>query len=204
MDAIAEKPLLVFWRNGEIKSIYMDSSESVSSANLKRGLASLLQYRVFDDDVQERDASGLCNVTYHSLGPRTLGKRKTFCEHSALPSRKQHPNPLFGVKLATTRNSTYELTQHLLPSMVRDEEQHKMTLAARPEVGTIVISKRTLELVPDTLNAKTVNADTLKLAVAALQPGFQEMNIELQMEPSTCPTSGCQTVSWRQDFCYLQ
>ncbi|XP_076679116.1 microsomal triacylglycerol transfer protein [Andrena cerasifolii] len=194
VDAIAEKPLLVFWRNGEIKSIYMDSSESVSSANLKRGLASLLQYRVFDDDVQERDASGLCNVTYHSLGPRTLGKRKTFCEHSALPSRKQHPNPLFGVKLASTRNSTYELTQHLLPSMVRDEEQHKMTLAARPEVGTIVISKRTLELVPGTLNAKPVNADTLKLAVTALQPGSQEMNIELQTEPSTCPSSGCQTM----------
>ncbi|XP_053999073.1 microsomal triacylglycerol transfer protein [Hylaeus anthracinus] len=194
VSVIARKPLLVVWKNGEIKSVYMDPSESVSSANLKRGLASLFQYRVFDDDVEERDASGLCNVIYHSLGPKTVGKRKTVCEQSALPPRKRHPNPLFGVKLASTRNSTYELTQNLLPSMVRDEERHEMTLTARPEIGTIVISKRTLELVPGTLTVETVQANTLKEAIAALQPRYQETNMELQLEQSTCPNGVCQTI----------
>lgn len=192
--AIAQKPLLVLWKNGEIKSLYMDASESISSANVKRGLASLFQYRVFDNDVQERDASGLCNVTYHSLGPKTVGKRKTFCKHSLLPQRKRHPNPLFGVKVASTYNSTYELTHNLLPSLVREQEYHKIISIARQELGTTVISKRTLVLVPDTVNVKTVQADTLKQAVAALLPGAQETNIELQLEPTTCPNGVCQTI----------
>ncbi|CAK9812892.1 Microsomal triacylglycerol transfer protein [Anthophora plagiata] len=194
INALAKNPWLVVWRNGEVHSIFMDATENISSANLKRGLASLFQYRVFDDDVQERDASGLCNVTYHSLGPKTVGKRKTFCKQSTLPLRKRHPNPLFGVKLTSTRNSTYELTQILLPSLVRDDEMHRMVLTARPEVGTIVTSKRTLELLPDMLSAKTVQADTLHQAVVALQPGSRETSIDLQLEPSPCPDSGCPTI----------
>ncbi|CAK9819902.1 Microsomal triacylglycerol transfer protein [Anthophora quadrimaculata] len=194
ISTLAKNPWLVVWRNGEVHSIFMDATENISSANLKRGLASLFQYRVFDDDVQERDASGVCNVTYHSLGPKTVGKRKTFCKQSTLPLRKRHPNPLFGVKLTSTRNSTYELTQILLPNLIRDDEMHRMVLTARPEVGTIVTSKRTLELLPDILNAKTVQADTLHQAVAALQPGSRETSIELQLEPSPCPESGCPTI----------
>lgn len=173
----------------------MDTAESVSSANLKRGLASLFQYTVFDSDVEERDASGLCKVTYYSLGPRTMGKRKISCEQNILPPKKRHPNPLFGVKLTSTRNSTYELTQQLLPSLIRDEEGHRMALTARPEVGSIVTSKRTLELLPGTLSANTVQADTLNQALAAAQPGYRETSIELQLEPFSCPDHGCPTVS---------
>ncbi|XP_076241599.1 microsomal triacylglycerol transfer protein [Calliopsis andreniformis] len=194
VDTIAQKPLLLLWRNGQIKSIYLHTSESVSSANLKRGLAGLFQYRMLDDDIQEWDASGLCNVTYHSLGPKTIGKRKTSCIHNALPPTRRHPNPLFGVKLASTRNSTIELTQKLLPSLVREQERHKMMLAGRSEVGTTVTSERTLELIPGSLSARKVQADTLKEAVAALQPGFQETNMELQMEPVACPGGSCQTL----------
>lgn len=187
-----------------MQSIFMDPAESVSSANLKRGLASLLQYRVFDNDVEERDASGLCTVIYHSLGPETVGKRKTSCEQNTLPSRKRHPNPSFDVRVSSSRNSTYELTQDLLlPSLIRDEERHRMVLAARPEMGTIVTSERTLELLPGTLNAKTVQADTLKQAVAAVQPGCRETSIELQLEPFACPDSGCPTVSSKNFFIYF-
>ncbi|XP_033314809.1 microsomal triglyceride transfer protein large subunit isoform X2 [Bombus bifarius] len=194
INALAQKPLLIFWRNGDVNSIFMDTAESVSSANLKRGLASLFQYTVFDSDVEERDASGLCKVTYHSLGPRTMGKRKISCKQNILPPKKRHSNPLFGVKLTSTRNSTYELTEQLLPSLIRDEESHRMALTARPEVGAIVTSERTLELLPGTLSAKTVQADTLNQALAAAQPGYRETSIELQLEPFSCPDYGCPTI----------
>ncbi|XP_076635273.1 microsomal triacylglycerol transfer protein isoform X1 [Colletes latitarsis] len=194
VDEIVKKPLFVLWKNGDIKSVYMDPSESVSSANLKRGLASLFQYKVLDDDVQELDASGLCNVTYHSLGPNTVGKRKTFCKHSSLPPRKRHPNPLFGVKLASTRNSTYELTEYYLPKIIHDEETHKTTLTVRSGVGTIVTSKRTLERIPDVLPTNIAKMDTLEQAIVMLLPGCHETNIELQLEPSTCPNDVCQTI----------
>nr|XP_003704407.1 PREDICTED: LOW QUALITY PROTEIN: microsomal triglyceride transfer protein large subunit [Megachile rotundata] len=194
IQKVSEKPALIVWKNGEIQSLFMDASESASSANLKRGLVSLFQYKVFDGEVQERDASGLCNVTYHSLGPMTVGKRKTFCEHNNLPTRKRHPNPLFDVKVASLRNATYELTQQFRPNMVREQERHKMTLTARPEMGTVVTSERTLELLPGAVNAKKVQADNLKQAVAAILPGSREMSVELQLEPFSCPDNGCPTI----------
>lgn len=70
-----------------------------------------------------------------------------------------------------------------------------MGLAARPEVGTVVTSKRTLELLPGTVSAKTVQADTLKQAVVAVQPGCRETSIELEYEAPACPEVGCPTVS---------
>ncbi|XP_031836088.2 microsomal triacylglycerol transfer protein isoform X1 [Nomia melanderi] len=194
VDAAGKKPLFLLWRHGEIKEIYMHPSETVSSANLKRGLASLFQYKVFDGDVQERDASGLCNVTYHSLGPKTVAKEKTFCEQSTLPLKSRHPNPLFDVKVVSNRHSTYDLTQYLLPNKVHVEERHKMVLTARPEAGTTVISDGILELVPGTLTAKSVQADTAMEAISWLQSGFKKTSIELQLEPATCPTGGCQTL----------
>ncbi|XP_017892717.2 microsomal triglyceride transfer protein large subunit-like, partial [Ceratina calcarata] len=132
IDILSQKPLFILWKNGEVISVFMDPSETVSSANFKRGLASLLQYRVFDSDVWERDASGFCNVTYHSLGPKTIKKEKIHCEKNGLPPVKRHPNPLFGVKVAGSHVSTYELTQELVPKIVVEEERHKMTLTARP------------------------------------------------------------------------
>ncbi|XP_076765695.1 microsomal triacylglycerol transfer protein isoform X1 [Xylocopa sonorina] len=194
INDLATNPLLMVWRNGEVQSIFLDAKESVSSANMKRGLASVLQYRVFDNDIQERDASGLCNVTYHSLGPKTVEKRKTHCEQTTLPPTKRHSNPIFGVKLESVRTATYELTQQLLPSFVREKERHRMMLAAKMEVGTTVTSERTLELLPGTISARTVHANTLKQAVAAVRPGCKETGIELQLEPSTCPDSRCPTL----------
>nr|XP_034178369.1 microsomal triglyceride transfer protein large subunit [Osmia lignaria] len=190
---VVEKPVLIFWRKGEIQSVFMDASESVSSANLKRGLASLFQNAMFGEGVQERDASGLCNVTYRQLDTKIVEKRKTFCEQNSLPARKRHPNPLFDVKITSTRNATYEPLAQFLPYKVREEERHKMTLTARSDMGTIVTSERTLEMI-DATEVKSVQADTLKQAVAAVLPGAREVNIELQLEPSICPDSGCPTI----------
>ncbi|KZC14768.1 Microsomal triglyceride transfer protein large subunit [Dufourea novaeangliae] len=194
VDIVGEKPLLLLWRNGEILAIYMDESETVSSANLKRGLASLFQYRVFDGEIQEKDASGLCNVTYQSLGPETITKTKKSCEKTTLPARKRHPNPLFRVNVVSEHASTYELTNSLLPSMVHAEEKHKMMLAASPEIGTIVTSARTLELVPGVLETKTVTGDSVEEAITFIGPAFRERSIELQLEPTTCPDGGCPTL----------
>lgn len=192
----AEKPFLVIWRHGHVQAVYMDAAESVSSANLKRGLASLFQYRTLDDEhIHQRDASGLCNVTYVSLGPQSIQKQKTDCVQSSLPRRKLHPNPVFDVSLASTRNATYTLTHSLLPERVVEHEAHRMTLTSKSDVGTTVLSERTLEQLPQPLSVNPVQADTVKHAIALLQPGYRETDIDLQLEPAACPDAGCPTVN---------
>lgn len=184
----------MFWRHGDIEGIYIDSTDNASSANLKRGLASLFQYRTLDDEVRQRDASGICDVAYVSTGENTIKKTKTACTHDTLPPPRRHPNPVFAVKLESYRNSEYLLTQSLLPEQVIDFEGHKITLASKLDIGANVLSERTLKQAPEILSANIVQADSAKHAVMILEPGYRESGIELQPEPVTCPNTGCPTV----------
>ncbi|XP_014474918.1 PREDICTED: microsomal triglyceride transfer protein large subunit isoform X2 [Dinoponera quadriceps] len=192
----AEKPFLVLWRYGDIQVVFMDVAESVSSMNLKRGLVSLFQYRTLDDEyVRQRDASGLCNVTYVSLRPQTIYKQKTDCVQSSLPRRKLNPNPVFNVNLVSTRNATYVLTHSLLPEHVVDHETHRMALTSKSDVGTTVLSERTLEQLPQPLKENVIQADTVRQVTTHLRPlGYRQTDIELQLEPTTCPDAGCPTI----------
>jgi len=194
INELAEKAFFVVWRYGDVQALYMDPDESVSSANLKRGLASLFQYRTLDDEVRQRDASGLCDVVYESSDKRTITKRKVNCTRNTLPPPRRHPNPIFAVELESWRNSTYTLTQSLLPEHVVDHEAHRMTLAAKSDIGTVVVSERTLERNPQVARATTVHANSLKQAIALLQPGYRETKVELEAEPTICPDTGCPTV----------
>lgn len=194
VNQVAEKPFFVLWRRGDIVAIYIDSDDNASAANLKRGLASLFQYRTLDDEVRQRDASGICDVVYVSTGENIIEKRKTACTYDTLPPPRRHPNPVFAVKLESYRNSTYLLTQSLLPERVLDYEGHRITLASKLDIGTNVLSERILEQAPEVLSASVVQADSAKHAVMMLEPGYRESNIELQPEPVTCPNTGCPTI----------
>ncbi|XP_011862749.1 PREDICTED: microsomal triglyceride transfer protein large subunit isoform X2 [Vollenhovia emeryi] len=194
VDEVAERPFFVLWRHGDIEAVYMDPAESASSANLKRGLASLFQYRTLDDEVRQRDASGLCHVAYVTSGDNVVEKRKTACAHGTLPPPKQHPNPVFAVSLESYRNSTYVLTQSLLPESVTDYEAHRMTLVAKSDVGTSVVSERTLRQSAEVLSASAVQANSARHAVMLLKPEYKDVGIELQPVPATCPDAGCPTI----------
>ncbi|KAL0115857.1 hypothetical protein PUN28_011023 [Cardiocondyla obscurior] len=194
IEDVAERPFFVLWRHGDVEAVYMDPAESASSANLKRGLASLFQYRTLDDEVRQRDASGLCDVIYVTSGDNVIEKRKTTCVHDTLPPRKQHPNPIFAVRLESYRNSTYVLTQSLLPDYVVDREAHRTVLVSKPDVGTSVVSERTLKQTDDVLSATTIQANSAKHAVMLLKPEYKEAGIELQPMPATCPDAGCPTI----------
>lgn len=196
VEQVAEKPFFVLWRHGDVRAVYMDLTESASSANLKRGLASLFQYRTLDDEVRQRDASGLCDVTYVASGDNVIKKRKTTCPQGVwLPLPRRHPNPVFAVRLESYRNSTYMLTQSLLPEYVVDYEAHRMTLVSKPVVGTSVVSERTLKQAAEALSATTVQADSAKHAIMFLKPEYKEVGIELQPVPAICSDAGCPTVN---------
>ncbi|XP_050464692.1 microsomal triacylglycerol transfer protein isoform X3 [Cataglyphis hispanica] len=194
VEQVAEKPFFVLWRYGDVEAIYIDSTENASSANLKRGLASVFQYRTLDDEVRQRDASGICDVVYVSVGENIIEKQKSACTYDTLPPPKRHPNPLFAVRLESYRNSTYVLTQSLLPERVVDHEAHRMTLTSKLDIGTNVVSERILEQAPEILSASVIQADSAKHAVMILEPGYREISIELQSESVTCPDTGCPTI----------
>ncbi|XP_024946167.1 microsomal triglyceride transfer protein large subunit isoform X1 [Cephus cinctus] len=174
--------------------IYLNPSEKLSGLNLKRGLASLFQYKNVDGEFQERDASGLCNVSYNLIRARFIKKQKIICQQNVYAQEKKHLIPIMGVAVTSSRMSMYELTQAFLPKSIIDYENHTINLRGKQNVGTIITSQRTLTLLPGTLDTSPVQTDTVKDAIALLEQSFRKIPIELQPEPVLCPHSGCITL----------
>ncbi|KAK0175394.1 hypothetical protein PV327_009145 [Microctonus hyperodae] len=192
LDEASTSPIYILWRNGEIKQLFLSADETISSANMKRGLASLFQYRTFDGDYRERDASGMCNVTYQST--ETIMKIKNFCDGIDLAFKHEHPNPILGINLQSKRYTEYRLNDALLPIAIDDFEQHEVTLKVKSEVGTTVTSQRILREIPVGVSVKIIDAANVKDAFSHLQPGYKEIKIDLELEANSCPYWGCQTL----------
>lgn len=116
-----------------------------------------------------------------------INKKKSFCKHDDLPETIQHPNPIFGVDVTSVRDTTYELSDNLLPLTIIDYEKHDMFLVARPEAGTVVISERTLK------QLKTFE-DSTRIDILSLATNFKKQTLTLKPELPICPDSGCPTV----------
>ncbi|XP_034947067.1 microsomal triglyceride transfer protein large subunit [Chelonus insularis] len=194
LDQISESPILLLWKKGEILKVFLGNDETISSGNLKRGLASLFQYQDRDGEFREHDASGGCNVTYTVMDANRILKTKKFCDEINLSEKNEHPNPILGVNLQSTRITDYELNSQLLPIFIDEIEQHEVTLKVKPEAGTTVSSQRIIKEIPGHVNVKKINANNLKDALARFQPGYREAKIDLQVEKITCSDSGCLTL----------
>jgi microsomal triglyceride transfer protein large subunit len=187
---IPKDPILLLWNNGQILNAYAISTESLSSLNLKRGIASIFQYKTTDGIFQEKDASGLCNVTYNSLTPRSFKKTKLFCKRN----KNEHPNLFLGVQHNSIYTIKYGLTEALLPREIFENEKHETSLTARPEAGTSVTANRVFQLLPGVSKENRIIASTFTEAINKFDPRYVEISIEAENEYIACPESGCLTL----------
>jgi microsomal triglyceride transfer protein large subunit len=96
LETLANKPFLVYWSNGEVKNLYVADDENLSVVNLKRGIASLLQFRTFDVETKESDVSGACDVKYATTDGIRIEKSKTNCApHNGVTPFIVHPEKVF-------------------------------------------------------------------------------------------------------------
>lgn len=180
-------PILVLFKKGQIIHTFAVPGESLSSLNFKRGIASAFQYKVYEGTVQERDASGVCNVTYTSLNSESYEKVKGNCKRN----KNQHHNPILGVSVKSISITKYDLTENFLPRRIVEDEKHEMSLVARPEAKTAVSVHRTIKLLPDIYKEVPKVASTYTEVINKLESRYVSVSIEAQNEYIPCPESGC-------------
>ncbi|KAB0793517.1 hypothetical protein PPYR_13137 [Photinus pyralis] len=146
LESFKNSPFLVHWTKGKIQKILLRKDEQLALINLKKGLASLLQFQTLDQEISEIDSSGQCDVKYTSLGPHSFTKTKVACSSSDLPSYS-NPDPVLNTKVESNRIATYELggDQGYLHSINLSEE-HLMILNAKENVGNKVVIHQSLAL----------------------------------------------------------
>ncbi|XP_041838707.1 microsomal triglyceride transfer protein large subunit [Melanotaenia boesemani] len=143
--AALTKPCLLHLKNGKTKAFYSYWAEPATIKNLKRGLASLLQYQFHTGKVVENDVSGRCTIQYQAVkGQVTRTKILDTCKTSETGFTTH--SKVLGISKKSNSVTVFTLEDGFIRSAVA-EEMHSLTLNARRSTAAKVVSRQTLTLV---------------------------------------------------------
>lgn len=146
VDNFKSSPLFVHWTGGRIGKVFSVKDEDVSSVNLKKGIASLLQVELQETKRDEIDASGLCKVRYVAADRGRIVKFKDNCVPSAASQYFNHTNKVLGASITSTASVSYELRPADKVILTASGlETHFLRVEAKKTSASEVISRQTLQ-----------------------------------------------------------
>ncbi|XP_059476430.1 microsomal triacylglycerol transfer protein [Neocloeon triangulifer] len=192
LESLKNNPFLVHWNNGEVKHLYVTEDETLSLVNLKRGVASLFQFRTFDMEAKETDVSGFCDVKYATNDGLKIEKIKSNCvAHKGVVPFMLHPDKVFGLHVNGNRKTKYVLKNDgSAVESITSSDYHEMFVIVRQEAGGAVSASQELKLTDISNSAKPIKADTLDDAVkqigTKIGAKLAKKEILLEQEPPNC------------------
>ncbi|XP_015278731.1 PREDICTED: microsomal triglyceride transfer protein large subunit-like [Gekko japonicus] len=161
-----QQPIFLHWYNGKVEGFYENKATSPLTLELKRGLASLLQFQTHPGKKTEEDISGSCQVTY-TASEDSVQKTKDL--HSCRRSKFGFScvNKIFGLLWQPTSKSLYSMEGSLLKSALA-EENHVISLSLKSSIGVNITSRQYLELVAQEPGSKELPEKSLQEALAAI------------------------------------
>nr|XP_017088880.2 microsomal triglyceride transfer protein large subunit [Drosophila bipectinata] len=168
ITAIPDRPFYVSLVKGQPDKVIAHTGKDQSILNLERGIASLLQLRLDGPVEEELDVSGLCRVAYNVKSSTKIEKTKRDCALWDLRVN-YHPEEALGVTQQSNALNSYELSSDGSLLKAESVEEHRLTLTAKPDVGSLIKSTLTLQHVsqgPE--DVKQLSLDTLDAAIESL------------------------------------
>lgn len=140
LDNLSYPPIYIHWNEGQVKKVYIlpDSRDMI---NIKKGLASLLQFRLSDGKVKELDVSGMCEVRYRAHGS-TIKKSKSDCRRSNSHHNKFTRKQLLSPTVSTSSDIIINLNpQESVIQTISGREEVMMTLNMWKQAAVFVKTK---------------------------------------------------------------
>ncbi|XP_077206611.1 microsomal triglyceride transfer protein large subunit-like [Paroedura picta] len=184
-----QQPIFLHWDHGKVEGFYENKARSPLTLELKRGLASLLQFQTHPGKTTEEDISGSCQVTY-TISNNSILKTKDLHSCRRPKFGFSSVNKIFGLLWQPTSKSLYSMEGSLLKSALA-EENHVISLSLKSSIGINITSRQHLELVTQEPGSKELPGKSLQEALAAILEKPQPTDIA--SEPSKricrqCPT----------------
>ncbi|KAL1478704.1 hypothetical protein MTO96_016030 [Rhipicephalus appendiculatus] len=157
-DAASPLPLYVLQQSSEIVKVW-SHAESLTSVNIKKAVASMLQYQLTPEDKYQVDVSGRCSVSFKTER-NIITKHKSSCTH---PDKTQfiNPNPIQSPTVLTESTSLYELLPDMTaPKNVRISERTQMYVNILKEASILVKAEHTYKLESTSPSGQTFTAAT--------------------------------------------
>ncbi|XP_030046597.1 microsomal triglyceride transfer protein large subunit isoform X2 [Microcaecilia unicolor] len=186
-----QRPILLHWNHGKVKSFYSYQEEPTVILNMKRGLASLFQIQLNSGSSNEVDVSGNCKVTYQAR-QNQVTKIKTLnnCK-KAKPGFTSY-SKVFDIITKATSATIYSLEDGFIKSVLA-EENHVLSLSSFQTLATKVVSKQKLELQSTKAGPRHIPGKQVASIVKGLDPKY--VSLSLIAEPVKADCENCPLVS---------
>uniref|UniRef100_A0A8C1KAE5 Microsomal triglyceride transfer protein n=1 Tax=Cyprinus carpio TaxID=7962 RepID=A0A8C1KAE5_CYPCA len=110
-----QRPFMVLWKMGKIRSLYAHKAEPSTIKNLKRGVASMLMMQLKSGKMSEADASGKCLVEYKATKDHVIRtKHLDTCKTQEMGFTTQ--SPVLGISGKSTSETVITLENGIIKS----------------------------------------------------------------------------------------
>lgn len=183
IDTLPDRPFYIALVKGQPKQVIAHTSRDQSLLNLERGIASLLQLRLSAEDQEnELDVSGYCRVRYNVKSSTRVKKIKTDCALWDLRI-SYHPEQALGVSQQSQEQVDYELSADGQLLRAVSTETHRLTLAAKPDAGSLVRASLQLQHVAQgEPQVAQLEQPTLEAAIESLLEWYRVFELEADVD----------------------
>lgn len=193
-DAETPRPLYVLQQNNEVVKVW-SHKESLTSINIKKAVASMIQYQLTPEDKQQVDVSGRCSVSFKTER-NTVTKHKSSCVH---PDKTQYfnPNHIQSPTVLTKSTSVYELQPDMTaPRVVTINEETEMVVNILKEAGVRIKAEHSYKLESASPSGEIFTAATEAEVIEKVTSGqkLTEDTIVARPETRKC-TKNCKSLA---------
>ncbi|KAI5630478.1 microsomal triglyceride transfer protein large subunit precursor, partial [Silurus asotus] len=184
-----QRPFMLLWKMGKVRSVYTHKAEPATIKNLKRGVASMLMMQLKSGKMMEADASGKCLVEYKVSKNQVIRTKHTESCKTQETGFTTHSQVL-GVGEKSSSETLITLKDGFIKSAVT-KETHILSINARHTTAAKVLSEQSLTLVTVTDGPVEVSGKDAVSVVKSLDPKLVSVGVmteKTQTECKTCPS----------------
>ncbi|XP_053317538.1 microsomal triglyceride transfer protein large subunit [Spea bombifrons] len=186
---ILQRPVLIQWSLGKVKSFYSYQNEPIILTNIKRGLASLFQIQFNSGSVNEDDVSGSCKVIYKTQ-QNQINKIKDLESCKIKKTGFTSFSKVLGVSTKGTSSTIYVIEDDNIKSVLA-EENHVLTLNAYQDIAAKIVCKQKLQLKTVRSGPKEAAGKQMASVIKGIDSKYVAFTLvadQLKSECKSCPT----------------
>lgn len=169
LDLYENQPFYAIWNKKNISEIYVAANENSSLVNLKKGIVSLFQFKTESGDFLERDASGLCKVTYRDASPSSFYKTKHTCRSKNEVHVFTRPEKALHVRVQSHRSNAISFLPSGAIESIEGRDYFHISLEVNPKIGNSVDSFMALQTDNNISDVKPIDVKSPKKFLLSLK-----------------------------------
>uniref|UniRef100_A0A672JWZ8 Microsomal triglyceride transfer protein large subunit-like n=1 Tax=Sinocyclocheilus grahami TaxID=75366 RepID=A0A672JWZ8_SINGR len=179
-----QRPFMVLWKMGKIRSLYAHKAEPATIKNLKRGVASMLMMQLKSGKMSEADASGKCLVEYKATKDQVIRtKHLDTCKTQEMGFTTH--SPVLGISGKSTSETVITLENGIIKS-ADVEETHILSINNEIKVSS---NRQSLTLKKIEVGPTEVAGKDVASVVKSLDDKHMSVGVMVEKVKTKC--KGC-------------